>query len=222
MPLVLRSHYAGHGNFSFLLCRRRCAAPTRDIAKRVVGLAATIKIKKIKQFAFHHESDFLVLVRRAFRNFPSSHEFLSIRDYIRNSSSFRAPPAPPFSKAHAKKYLMKSWTSNKYVISLGIGNRLGLWITEQWCERTDERVAQRAQRRKTKKYYQNVSISIWSLNLELLFPRDFSFVFCWNVYLWSLICIHNGFIKFDVHLLVFEARDVRDASDSSELGRPKV
>lgn len=55
---------------------------------------------------------------------------------------------------------MKAWTSNKYVLSLRIA--IGCDRVMRWWW-VGERISEQR-----KKYYQNVSISIWLLNLELL------------------------------------------------------
>lgn len=150
MALLLLAQFS----LSFLLCRRD-VPPDSWYRRLSDGRRATIlKEAKIKQFAFNHESDFLDFFSEHFAIFHPVMNFYS-RLYSKIlRSAFKRH------QLHARRYLMKAWTSNKYVLSLGIA--IGCDRVMRWWW-VGERISEQR-----KKYYQNVSISIWLLNLELL------------------------------------------------------
>lgn len=126
---------------SYVFCSAFSAGSLEDVPpkswyRRLLGPSSSrvSEKAKMKQFAFHHESDFLEFLCGAFHNFPASHEFL-FEIILKN------PPLGFLTthKLHARRYLMKAWTSNKYALSLGIA--IG-WFVNNWAV-ADKREEQR-------------------------------------------------------------------------------
>lgn len=115
-------------------------------------------------------------------------------------SLFLLSPFPSFSffQLHATKYLMKPWKSNKYVISLGIGKHLWSLLGDGGDGEKEKTADERTKRKKRNIIKMCPSqYDCWIRNYfaSLVMPHISRVLE--NIYLRFLICIHNGFIRFD-------------------------